>query len=479
MGGTLIENRGAGWRRLAVAALLVLAGFLRLQRPSLMEFKADEAAALRRVEASLSGGGLPVRGLESSVGLPNPPAFIALLLIPGAVSRDPEFIAGFVALLNVAAVGLCYFFGRRVFNERTALVATLLFATAPWAVIYSRKIWAQDCMPFFSVLAIGGLTEVCARGNRRWFVPAALAAGLLPGLHFSGLWAPVIFGIALIAYRPRVGWRPVLLSVTLLTAFYLPYALTVWPPGPSRFTWAPGGVSLRPLRAALDHLSASGFEALLGASHARFLSTLPAALPEAGVVVHLGVAAAAIAGLILNLRRRREAGVVLLWALLPPLGFIPLSLIAPIHSHYLVMLYPVQFWLAGWTFDRAVNGGSRPGRLVARAWVAAAGTLNVLFLLSLFHFLGVEGGARGDYGVIYRTKLEAARFVAESRGSVAPAGLSSAPYAFLVERTRRERSTRGSDARAVPTPVFRVLEWTPPGSRAPGIRFGPVRVLRD
>jgi len=479
MGGTLIGNRGAWLRRLAVAAVLVLAGFLRLQRLDLMEFKADEAEALRRVEASLSGGGVPVRGLESSVGLPNPPAFIDILLIPGAISRDPEFIAGFVALLNVAAVGLGYFFGRRLFNERTALIATLLFATAPWAVIHSRKIWAQDCLPFFSVLVVGGLTEVCARGNRRWFVPAALAAGVLPGLHFSGLWAPVIFGLALFAYRPRVGWKPVLLAVTLLTAFYLPYALTVGPPGPSRFTWAPGGVSLLPLRAALDHVSASGFESLLGASHARFRSTLPAALPVAGAGVHFGVAAAAVAGLILNLSRRREAGIVLLWALLPPLGFIAVSLIAPIHSHYLVILYPVQFWLAGWTFDRAVEGGFRPGRYVTRGFVAAAGTLNVLFLLWLFHFLGAEGGARGDYGVIYRTKLEAARFVAESGGSVAPAGLSSAPYAFLVERARRGRFPRGPDARAEPTPVFRVIEWTSPGSRAPGIRFGPVRVVRD
>jgi len=475
----LFENPKPWSRRLAIAAIVVLAGFLRLQRPSLMEFKADEAEALRRVEASLSGGGLPVRGLESSIGLPNPPVFIDLLLIPGAVSLEPEFVAGFVALLNLAAVGLCYFFGRRLFNERTALIATLLFATAPWAVIYSRKIWAQDCMPFFSVLAIGGLAEVCARGNRRWFVPAALAAGLLPGLHFSGLWAPVIFVLVLLASRPRIGWRPALLTGALLTALYLPYVIAVWPPGPSRFTWAPHGVSLVAVRAALDHASAGGMEDLLGASHAAFRSTQPAALPAAAAAIHLGLAAAAAVGLILNLARVREAGVVLLWALVPPVGFVALSLIAPIHSHYLVMLYPVQFWLAGWTFDRAIHRGNRPVRVAGRAFVAAAGALHVIFLLGLFHFLGTEGGAEGDYGVIYDTKLEAARFVAESGGTVVSTDLAGVPYAFLVERASRLVSPRGPASRPEPAPVYRVFEWTPPGSGAPGVRFGPVWVVRD
>ena len=76
------------------------------------------------------------------------------------LSSSPIVATAFIALLNVVAVALCYGLSRKMFaplGERAwlaALIAALLFAVAPWAVIHSRKVWAQDLLPFFVMLYV-------------------------------------------------------------------------------------------------------------------------------------------------------------------------------------------------------------------------------------------------------------------------------------------------------------------------------------
>ena len=145
-----------------IAALLitVLAGLLRLYNISYMEFKHDEAANSYLAARFIYNGLFPKTGIMSSVNILNPPFFIYLLTIPFAVSRNPVIAAVFIALLNTAAVFFCFIFCRRFFNQRIGLIASLLLAVNPWAVMFSRKIWNQDVLTPFIILFLFSVYKV-------------------------------------------------------------------------------------------------------------------------------------------------------------------------------------------------------------------------------------------------------------------------------------------------------------------------------
>ena len=66
---------------LLLAAILLLAGALRMAEPGLTEFKADEARLLA-LAYNMADGELALRGISSSVGFPNFPASVWLLALP-------------------------------------------------------------------------------------------------------------------------------------------------------------------------------------------------------------------------------------------------------------------------------------------------------------------------------------------------------------------------------------------------------------
>jgi 4-amino-4-deoxy-L-arabinose transferase-like glycosyltransferase len=464
-----------GRQRLALLGILVLAAGLRLYRLDLMEFKADEANALRRVAAVIEGGEVPSRGLTSSVGVPNPPVLVYLLLLPGMLSLDPEWIAAFVAGLGVVTVGLAWRFGSRIFNVRVAWIAAVLFATAPAAVLLSRKIWAQDCMALFSVVALGGLWETCVAGNRRWFVPAALAAGLLPGLHFSGVWLSLLFVLALVVRRPRLRRGAVFGVGLVLAAVYVPWGLSLPGEASIHFSFSPRAISAEPLVSAARLVGTGDLRGALGTSAPAFAASLFPGLRIVGSVLYWILAGLAGLGALELLVRPAKRGLLALWVLVPVVGFIGLQACTPFHPHYVAGLLPVPFWLAAHAIDRFARRG-RACEAVAVGLVVATALAGVALLVGLFGFLEDEGGARGDYGVTYEVKRYAAAFVAAADGSVSPEGLVSVPYAYLAARARASGSDPGRERRPASGPTFAVREWNAPATAV--ARFGPVSLVR-
>jgi 4-amino-4-deoxy-L-arabinose transferase-like glycosyltransferase len=432
-----IENRRTVIRTLRlrqfglIAGILVIAAVLRLARLDLMEFKSDEAKVTMMVVDGLKGGGLPTRGLMSSVGIPNPPFFIYLMMIPGLVSFDPIFLARFIALLNVAAVFFCYWFGRRIFNDRVGLVSALFFAVSPWAVIYSRKIWAQDCLPLFSLLVIGGLFELCVNKDRRWFLPTALAAAMMPGIHFSGIFPLLIFACAIAVFRPRAGWRRWCVVAAASCAAYLPFALRHFTRGAMGRGASAHGVTLDPLAWAAQIMTCFNFKYLLGVSEQRFFDSiapkvlwlcyaLGGSLVILFVVGTLGVTVDVVNGIRRSDDRRegirRVAGraICVIWALVPVLGYLALSFDKPIFPHYLIVLYPAQFWLAAAALDRILQRPRSLWRVSAAGFTVLVALFHTLFLSGFLGFVDREGGTRGDYGVAYKHKSAAAGYVIDT-----------------------------------------------------------------
>lgn len=165
-----LEMKGVTATKLALIAIMLLAAYLRLSNLDLTEFKLDEAHICSKAAEFLASGRPPLVGIGSSVGAANPPLFIYLTAIPISFSKNPAVIAGFIALLNVGAVLGCYLLTRKYFGEKVGLIATLLFAVSPWAVFYSRKIWAQDLLPPFVGLFFAAVFSTIVKRKPRQLI---------------------------------------------------------------------------------------------------------------------------------------------------------------------------------------------------------------------------------------------------------------------------------------------------------------------
>src|SRR5215472_11847013 len=113
--------------------LIVLATVLRLNGLQATTFLADQAQIYSLGRSALLHHAIPITGIRSSIGTLNMPASIVLLL-PFIILGDPFWGTLFTALVNVVAVMLLYSLANRYVGRRAAIVAGLLYATAPWAV---------------------------------------------------------------------------------------------------------------------------------------------------------------------------------------------------------------------------------------------------------------------------------------------------------------------------------------------------------
>ena len=146
-----------------------------------------------------------------------------LLAPPLLLKVDPLLATGFVGLLGTLAVALCYFVLRPRFGPFAALAACALFATAPWAVLYARKIWAQDFLPLFSVLLLHALFAVLERTRTWWALALPMLACALWQLHFSAFALFGVIGFVLL-YRARtVRWTALAIGVALAVGMLTPY----------------------------------------------------------------------------------------------------------------------------------------------------------------------------------------------------------------------------------------------------------------
>ena len=169
---------------LAGPAVFLLAAGLRFYHLEWAEFKLDEARLAALALGLARDGRLSLWGIDSSIGIPNFPLTAWLAAIPFAISSDPLVATGFVAGLNtLAALGI-YLLGRAWYGEAAGLVAGLLYASAPWAVLFSRKLWPPEFLAPLAVGLIYTADRAWAAGSGRtrlvwFFVNGAILAAMI------------------------------------------------------------------------------------------------------------------------------------------------------------------------------------------------------------------------------------------------------------------------------------------------------------
>ncbi|MBI5670388.1 MAG: glycosyltransferase family 39 protein [Chloroflexi bacterium] len=371
-------------RRDALALLLILlvAALLRLGEPGIVEFRHDEAMLSLLAQDMAAGRTFPLTGIPSSVGIPNPPASVYVMALPYAFGADPQAATLFVAAMNVLGVGLLWLIAHRYVGRTVALVAGLVYAASPWAVLYSRKLWAQDFHTPLVLLAVllglHGFVE-----GKRWAQVLCLPVLIFAlQIHFAA-WALLpVFGVLLWLGRRNVSLPALLVSIVLAVLTLVPFLLGLsqtLQADPNRITSALNR-NTAPLLLTPDALlTTARFATGLGLETVVAPEQMPDLLaqvpPHPALWSLVGVLA--LLGLIALLAipaRRRFAPLLIAWVVVPLLVF-SVSW-TPVYPHYLIASIPALCLLLG--IGVAALLEAVPGKPCRRAGVLTAFAVVVL-----------------------------------------------------------------------------------------------------
>lgn len=378
--------------------LVGLAAVLRLLRLSLAEYRGDDDDMVTAATQALQHGWLQAHGLISSIPIDNGPVAMWLLMLPLAVTSNLLVAQVWVALLNIGSIALCYHVVRTTWNRPVALIATALFAVSPWAVMYSRRLWitAFDAplalLAFWLLLrwlrpanpspvgrgaADAGLdgTTAIPTDNLIEFPPERMAPSwqrtarrylpaLLCGLAFSAsfqahvvpMGEAVTLLLVFLLFSRAFGLRRILLCLATLAITMAPYVLTTVLPALGKSI---AGQQAR--RPSVDLQSWYYFGNLVTGRGYQSIAPQGSRLLDAtalpftvldwlavGFLVLGSVMTAISVGRALATRDRYAAGrgaILLLWALIPPLGL--MVHLVEVHPYYFVVSMPAIYILEG------------------------------------------------------------------------------------------------------------------------------------
>ena len=359
-----------------LSAILVVAAILRMGWPGMSEFKADEARLLALALDMAEGQGLALRGIGSSVGFPNFPMSVWLYALPLLLWPHVYAATLFTGLLSTATVAACYWLTRRYWGVVAALTAALFLAASPWAVIYSRKIWAQNLLPLFVMGWVIGAVLTYVERRPKFLLLHLLCLAIAVQIHLAAVALLPVTAVFLLLFRRRVAWRWLLAGSGLALATAVPFVIYL---GQNRGLLARGGglassqgvVSPAAWRFTGMISVGTDIQALAGPeAFMAFLSQVPPLAPVywlwailigAGMVISVWALGAArptaemnssdtqatwLPDSLVPQRHQAEAGlIVLLWLLGPPLFFTWHN--TPLFLHYLIAVLPAPYILAG------------------------------------------------------------------------------------------------------------------------------------
>jgi hypothetical protein len=511
-------------------AILVVAVYLRVSHIGLLEFKADEANAAILAVKMAHGEAFPSVGLTYSVGVRQAPLYIYLLAPFLAVSRSPAAFTIGWGLISAAAVGLCYWIGRRFFNEKIGLMAAALFAVSPWAVIYSRKIWPQDFLPVFCTVLLWMWYKFLIEEKRCYLLWIVLLSVAAWQVHLAATNLIVLGGVLWLVCRYPLNWKRIGIGLGINLLLLLPYisfqmqqnwedfrrASLVVEASNQAEVYTVQGIHPQwgfPLPSrdyfgyVLSTVSGAQMEDILGLSTADFVAQDGANKALITLVKLLFVSAFVAAGVVVIRRARASprfpyfdlsAGLPLtvlwLWVLTPVVFFGLVGLRT--YLSYFALTFPATVLLIAWVIDsgqRFFQSRGTIGRFaVPVLWVVFALVVvgQFAYVHKLYGFLEEQGGARGTYGVVYQHKVDLCKHIAEVAQTPNPIMSRDWPpktpvesdIQYMVASYLKERSFSLFDPNG-PQTGFVVVDtrFQPPNApdpmpSIPSRAFGPLRL---
>ncbi|MBK8988125.1 MAG: glycosyltransferase family 39 protein [Chloroflexi bacterium] len=410
------DEGGSGrWEWVVLGGILAVTAVLRLAYPSLTEFKADEARLLT-LALEMVDGRFPLRGISSSVGFPNFPMSVWLYAIPLLVWPHVYAATLFTGLLNTLAVAAAYWLTRRYWGVGAAVAASLLFAVSPWAVIFSRKIWAQNLLPLFVMGWAIGAALAFVEKRPRWLWLHLFCLGVAVQIHLAALALIPATLLFLLVFRRRVVWRHVVVGGALAGSTAVPFLFYLWQNRAQIHLPAGGqtavGWSLDPFRYAALISRGADIHSLAGpTAYQDFLARAPWLGALGWILGLLLLAGLGWLGWLVWRQRGQPAAdaafIVLAWALLPPL-FFTLWRGAPVFIHYFIAVLPAPYMAAGVLLAQAALASRRPMvKGLVGTGLAALALAQVWALAALLAFVA-QTATPGGFGAPLGMQVAAA-----------------------------------------------------------------------
>ncbi len=469
--------------RLLLLAILLLAAYLRLNHLEWTEFKLDEAHLSQLAYDMARHGQIPLTGIGSSVGVVNPPLAAWLLAIPYALSTSPIVATGFIAVLNVLAVLACYGLARKVLkSDGAALIATLLFAVSPWAVIHSRKVWAQDLLPPFVVVWAWFGYRAFIEGKRWSLIGHGLMLAAAIQLHYSAVYLIPVSAVWFLAFIKRVKWQAVIVAGLLVVVAFAPFLIADgvrgWPSVTRLLAMTSQPVTVDDSTLHLAWITTIGQEIHSLAGPQEYQNYRAQIISADGLLVAGGVLA--LLGLMLALSDAARSLIRRAWGRRGAIGWwlaawLVLPIVTqighrtPVYPHYFIILYPVQFLLIGWLIARSPKW-PRVIAVVAVWAIAVVQVQNTLVLQAFLASRPTPGGAGvpiGYYETIVReavqakTERGAAEIIVNSRGADPAVDESPAIFDFLLNDVPHRMVDAFGAARVFPKETNIQIDFVP------------------
>ena len=207
-----------------LVAILLLAGWLRLDRLDLTHFRRDQALAAQLAAGMVEQGRIPLIGIPSSAGVPQMPGHI-YLLAAAMLGRDPFLLVGEAVGLGLLAVLITALVGRRWFGSGVGLTAGAVVAVSFWSVYCSRVVWGQCVLPPVSILFLDAVLLLAVTRQPWGLVLGVFWAGLMMHLHLLSAVALVVLIPAGLVARDRLGWRHLLAAAGVFGLLMAPFLL--------------------------------------------------------------------------------------------------------------------------------------------------------------------------------------------------------------------------------------------------------------
>ncbi len=387
--------------------ILTLAAFLRFYNLRYMEFNYDQAKNSYLALEILRNGPIPNSCLPSSVGICNPPFFLYLLLPAIIISTDPIFLTAYIAFFNVLTVLLLFFFVRKFFNEKTALIAAAFLAVNPWAIIFSRTIWQQNVLMFFVLLFFWSLFSFWQDKKSTSIIWAMLWLGITTQIHQLGILLIIPFIIALILGRKNLLFKNFLIGLLLIIILYFPFVLFEinhdWYSLENIFTYqaSPAHLAIESLIYPLQLVTTRGFNYTFGSDYQHFLSGT-ANWPLLDGLLLIMVAAALLYYL---LKKSTQNKFLLIWFLILPLFLLWTK--SQVYQHYFILGLPAGIIIISDFLNRLTEKiNHKIWRIVAQIIIFIIIFYQAMFSFSYLTYLQDNPCINGNHSQGYAFKLE-------------------------------------------------------------------------
>jgi len=191
-----------------ILGIVFLALFLRLFRiSSYMTFLGDEGRDALVWLRMVQNGKFTLIGPMTSIGNMYLGPLYYYLMLPFFVLMGTVGPSIGTALFAGATTFFLWYFGREWFSPKVGLVASLLYAVSPVAIVLSRSSWNPNVMPFFSLIIIWGIWQFWQKNRFYWLAIEGVLLSFAIQSHYLGLLlAPVVllfFFIKLFDLRKR------------------------------------------------------------------------------------------------------------------------------------------------------------------------------------------------------------------------------------------------------------------------------------